>query len=403
MNTKCLYRLVNGQWVHRSSKAQKTILRHFNEGSDGIEGTYDNPEALDKRLKGAQEVGMAEADARIVSIDADLKPSELTIKERNWEKWRRVFELLGDIELSAQPPKPPQLLAPAQEGHGPIVIPQTRLRRYYETLRLFDSTKIHGAFAGYLSNRDDSAKHLQVLFEESCGHFARYANGSETFTPEKRPDPWWQQKHRYRNDEAKALVAALKPETPDVSFSVASSPDGICLDFEPIDYETSPYRTTSETGKAIFEDGKPGKTSGGGGVDLLLRSAKDNLPIIAEVKAPGDTNMFLALVQTLTYAVEFTTPNQTERLKRSYPAYFSDLDLDEKCDIYLIYFAKASPKLLTETKSIADKLLQDPSSPVARRVRRIAFIEATEEIGATEGKPGKKPEFHCTHLAQQAL
>lgn len=39
-----------------------------------------------------------------------------------------------------------------------------------------------------------------------------------------------------------------------------------------------------------------------------LQSRASRLPIIGEVKAKDDTNLFVALVQGLTYAVELTTP-----------------------------------------------------------------------------------------------
>ena len=83
---------------------------------------------------------------------------------------------------------------------------------------------------------------------------------------------------------------------------------------------------------------------GRGGIDLLLRSRDGGLPIIAEVKAPRDGNLFVALVQALTYAAELATANQFERLSGSYRE-FESLDLKQlpRCDIYVIYFRADKP------------------------------------------------------------
>jgi hypothetical protein len=103
MNTKCLYRLANDQWVHYFSNGKTTVLRHFNEGSDGIEGTYRDQEKLTEKLKTAEKISLADADELIAPKDGQLKPSELSIDEANWEQWRRVFEFLGGVELPLKP------------------------------------------------------------------------------------------------------------------------------------------------------------------------------------------------------------------------------------------------------------------------------------------------------------
>ncbi|MEI7729175.1 MAG: hypothetical protein WCO56_06370 [Verrucomicrobiota bacterium] len=391
MKKTCLYCLSTGEWVHYSSSGKTIKLRQFKNGPEPEEYKSSNPgdeDRLAKRLINAKEVSFAEVGARIVSEDSELIPSKLRVNE-DWEKWRKVIIFLEENKLQIQSP------AEKKRDGGSIVIPQTRIRRFYESLRLFSSVAIHGSFAGYLtkkhnsSGRNDCAAHLQVMFEESADHFARYKNTKDRFAPptKQREDPWWQRPKENKGHTAKALVASLKPDTLPPFVPVVFKDDG-ALDFTPIDYEVSPYTTSNAT----FEDGHHGRKSGQGGVDLLLQSNDQaKLPIIAEVKAPGDTNMFLALVQTLTYAVEFTTPNQLLRLKTSYEQQFKVLPADAKCDIYLIYFAGPSPELLEETKAITDKLLADASSSVAQRVRRIAFIEA--------GKPGTL-KFRCTHLSQ---
>jgi hypothetical protein len=261
---------------------------------------------------------------------------------------------------------------------------------------MFCTDDIHKAFAQYLArDKKQCAERLQVLFKESNDHFGRYENIDRSFcesTDRSWHQEWLAGSPRFAGHEAKTLVALLSParcaDLREVDCKLAK------LDFRVVDYEVSPLRTEG----ALFESGKKGKSSGAGGLDLLLQASDGDVPIVAEIKAPGDTNMFLALVQTLTYAVELTTPNQLERLRRSYPVHFRQLPLGAKCDIYIIYFAGHSPRLLKETMRIADKLMADLGCPISRRVRRIAFIQASLPKEKTE----TKPTFCCTHLAQPA-
>ena len=147
------------------------------------------------------------------------------------------------------------------------------------------------------------------------------------------------------------------------------------LNFDPVDYEVSLWRTT---GNAVFEDGRSGESSSRGGLDLLLRSQDGGLPIVGEIKAAGDTNLFLALIQSLTYAAELTSTNQFDRLKKRY-GHFAALDSARpRCDVYLI-FLDNEPKLMKRTVEIARLLLADPTSPVATKVRRIALVRASCE------------------------
>jgi hypothetical protein len=125
-----------------------------------------------------------------------------------------------------------------------------------------------------------------------------------------------------------------------------------------VDDEISPFRTT---GGASFEDTATG-TSGGGGVDLLLGD-RDGSLLIGEIKAPGDSTLFLALIQSLTYALELTTASQMLRLKTCYPNAYAGLQSHDegqgcRCDILLIYREGDNPKLLDQSPALARQLLK---------------------------------------------
>jgi hypothetical protein len=165
----------------------------------------------------------------------------------------------------------------------------------------------------------------------------------------------------------------LQPNAEATPVQIAGGPA-----FRVVDYEVSLFRTT---GGATFEDGKAGTSSGSGGMDLLLQDSESRIPIVGEIKASTDRDLFLALIQALTYATELTTPNQLIRLVGHY-APFNFQTRDRQCDIFLIYDRfGVPPKLVQETQMLATQLLAVQTSPVARRVRRIAVVSANLREG----------------------
>jgi hypothetical protein len=107
-------------------------------------------------------------------------------------------------------------------------------------------------------------------------------------------------------------------------------------------------------------------------MDLLLECR--GIPVVGEIKAKRDANMFFALVQGLMYAAELATENQLRRLKDHYN---KDKEVFEKtnktrCDLFIIY--EETPKLLNEAKKIAKLLMQNGS--VNEHIGRIAFLSA---------------------------
>lgn len=81
-------------------------------------------------------------------------------------------------------------------------------------------------------------------------------------------------------------------------------------DFEYIEREVSPLRTT----KAKFDNGKPAKSSGTGGLDFIGWNTTKKLPVLGEIKVLNDQNPFYAIIQLLTYLSEISTQNQIDRI-----------------------------------------------------------------------------------------
>lgn len=377
------------QWTHVSKQADTVKLRQFcPEYREQKLSERVNAAELDRLNKSSERFEISFITTK--TEDAlDFRACELKVDDRaDQERWRAVIERLEELwQARALPNSALCVKAPAS-GVAKRIIPQTRLRRFYESLRLFSSFHIHEALAGYLSDsRNETCNHLQVLFEESFHHFSKYDCSDTRF--QNRASPGWRSDYL---DETQAFAycvqARCNPEINKGPHKV-SGRDG--LDFIAVDYELSPLRTPNG---ALFEDGKPGNSSGAGGMDLLLRSEENGLPVVCEVKAKGDTNMFLALVQSLTYISEFSTGNQIRRLCRenTYRNDFGKLSDTSQWDAYVIFPAGDEPKLLHETKGIADRLLKAKDSPIGSRVRKIAFITAKFEAS-------RAISFNCVHLS----
>ena len=372
MSKTCLLRLSDKTtWIHYSRGRKTAVARRYADPGSPTEEyklPEEDPELEGRRLAGATEVGLAKANAYLVELGCPYDPRTLRVKQT--DEWAEVFKYLDQIELEAE--GTPEIPAPAARADVLLAkaIPQTRLRRFYESLRLFARDEIHAAIAAYVSDPGSCVGTLQTLFGESANHFARYKNVDQHFHPENRS---WRVAAPAEKLNANSLVGSLDPASWPTGISVSSETTN--LNFDPVDFEISLWRTA---GNAVFEDGRSGESSGRGGLDLLLRSQDGGLPIVGEIKAVGDTNLFLALIQALTYAAELTSTNQFDRLKKHYGQFTALDSASPRCDVYLI-FLDDEPKLMKRTVEIARLLLEDPMSPVATKVRRIALVRASCE------------------------
>lgn len=235
-------------------------------------------------------------------------------------------------------------------------IPVTKLREFYKFLRIF-STVTHLKILEDF-NRKNNYKILIKIFEESQVHFAKYCSIDSFASSSKR----------------KALpslpISALKGTNDIVAIlesnkinKINKNPD---FDFEFIDREISPLRTT---GGIKFETGKSGKSSGTGGLDFIGKNIKDGLPILGEIKVGNDENPFFAVIQLLTYLSEFTTHNQLERIR--YTNLFKNSNTKLKSDKFYLYILLSNYNLKSELK----KKILNESQELAKKIKTIGNIK----------------------------
>lgn len=403
MGTPTIYRTKDGKWFHHSSSAKATKLRWYVPDGDELkEQRVDHSNSDDKRecdrlLESSSRFTFQQIAALVedvLSIDvaesANAHSTGLTgLPISRTDDWRAIFQRLTELDSAGQLDGGGHLathqLVARQHRQDLDLIPQTCLRRFYEVLRMLNSAEIGERIADYLGSQSRSDR-LQTMFSESMQHFAHYQNVSEGFRPERK----YHSVDKYLRDStqfAKCLQARLR-STQGTLHSLECD-TGSSVSFSFVDYEISPFRTT---GHGMFENRKVG-SSGGGGVDLLLREEATGIPIIGEIKAATDRDLFLAFIQSLVYAVELATLNQRERLAKVYPSAFGDTDSATQVGIYLIYEDTCDPRLLTETRRLADDLMAKADSPVGRTVRCVRFVE-TGSDGAGDFA------FRCFHTSK---
>lgn len=242
------------------------------------------------------------------------------------------------------------------------VIPQTAMRRFYDLLRNFPSYEFHLAA---LNECLRVPLQLDNMIQRSFGHVSQYENGGEPFH-DRGPSGVPTQKRRESSklpDRFVRLLSEGRVQANDELFR-----------FTYVDYEVDPLRTT---GGAKFEDGRPASS---GGIDALLSHQVDHLPIVGEVKAAKDATLFLALIQSLTYAIELVTPTQRRRLLTAYPDRFEFPETSSHVDIYLIQVNPPkddwAAKFMSGVEQLSAKLLAQPFS--SGILRRIACLSAPD-------------------------
>jgi hypothetical protein len=207
---------------------------------------------------------------------------------------------------------------------------------------------------------------LAERFALSVAQFARYRNPKQPF-------------------HERGAYAAIPPEAPPeiahtVDFAallarrrrwtVEGRPD---LAFSYVDREPDCMRTSP--GQKL-EDGKPSKNQIT--ADLLLRSAGDGTPIVAELKIRDDQDAFYGLVQALAAAAHLVTASQRLRLHNVYEFPPASGTGGPYVDVYVVLhdhpMKGLRPEILEKSANIASRLLENAS--VASLVRRIEFLHS---------------------------
>ena len=233
----------------------------------------------------------------------------------------------------------------------------------------------------------DHPEELATEFAESVARFSSYANLKDPFYPPRRPRTWSDRIQR-TNDVVLRLEAqnGLKPA--DAPNRVTKHGAGAAVTAVPASRLASDYvarellvhRTTSP---AMWEDGS--RNVGGLRLDVLLADSEDATPIVGEVKLPGDTDSFFALVQALACAAHLVTVNQYERMRLHLKAVeLPELATDPRVDVWVLSVTppgsepgqprrgKYLADLQSATEALAPLLMAQDG--IRRSVRRIADL-----------------------------
>ena len=183
-------------------------------------------------------------------------------------------------------------------------VPKSEIRSLYNFLRECTRTGLHLKMAKAIQeNTEPLAEMLSVSF----GQCRSFNNREQGF-------------HNGRgNGETKFTTDLLNSETLANRVLVQLPDCGIDqgFPFTFVDYELSPFRVAKPRTVQTHISNKQKNVQKKGRIDVLMHDGKGT-PIIGEIKAEDDTNLLVALIQSLAAAVEFATPNQLARLEQVY-------------------------------------------------------------------------------------
>ena len=269
-------------WCHYSRRANTLKLRRF---SNGAVYEVDNADESDVE----EWLPLSECK-KIVKQQGDF-----SIK--NCVLWSQILDLLntGNRTSNTQ-----------HNTQQRVTVPVTRLRRYYSSMRLFEKA-FFLAFADMYCKKPSL---METLWNQSRNQFLPYDNQDGWGQGDRKELPKFQGELSdvSKTDEFTSYLCGSRLAESDYTY---------------VEREINPWRTRN----GILPNNEAATKTGRGGMDLLLRSPEGR-PVVGEVKVKDDWNCFFALLQAMTYAVELSTQNQFNRLRRTFPNYFAEIDVN---------------------------------------------------------------------------
>jgi hypothetical protein len=151
-----LLRDVTGRWFHISRRQTTVVMRPLDASGPDVRFTSPGTTELERMVEGGEIYSLGRIVTELAGIivfpPRGFKSTEL-------ERWREVTAALGEVKTSPRQPAPSSLL-----------VPISRLRRFYETLRLVNTVPVHEAIAEHLARDPERADILDTLFAESIRH-----------------------------------------------------------------------------------------------------------------------------------------------------------------------------------------------------------------------------------------
>lgn len=329
--------LLGPVWCHLSDGNDTRKLRRYANGTiyeiDANEGDIETFVSLEhcKKLVKAKSYKFAEADV-----------------------WTAIF---NQLESGLYSTETPTITQPATQ----IIVPITHLRRFYESLKLFDDATFKN-LAEFYSRYPQS---LERLWQLSHKAFDTYRN----------PDGWGQSSREPLPQPPKSL--SLVTSTDEFTAFIKESRFGTEEQgYTFVDREINPRRTR----QGVFSDNLPATKSGRGGMDLLLRSVENGFPTVGEVKVKKDKTAFYALIQAMCYAVELSTASQLQRIKSHFPA-FHDLIVEEaKVGIVILL---VNPRSDSTRQAVTELLQIMNKRRKCAKLGRVVMLENKGDTWAT--------------------
>jgi len=254
-------------------------------------------------------------------------------------------------------------LPEATEGKEPP--PWTELREFYTYLRQASNRYVVNPLASLMAGgckegACPGVRFLEELFARSFEQFRKFSNIDEDFMPE--------QCRREPREDPKEFAIRL------VTWLEKSSNSKTALPLKYVAREINPRRVTAAGARE----------SGTGGMDVLFATTTEpSLPVIGEIKADSDRPIFLALVQSLAYAVEMVTDNQVQRLvnSRKYGEQFRQIASSEsshRAEICLLLEkgSREKAKRMEAVAGLAKRLMGNKRSLLCQKIRAISCYEA---------------------------
>ena len=222
--------------------------------------------------------------------------------------WSRI---LGLLNVGQRAPDADRKATPTER---PKVVPQTRLRKYYDSMKVFEKA----FFAAIAEMYEKNPSLLEKLWNDSRRQFSTYEN----------QQAWVQSKRK----SLPRFCGPLNDVSNTNEFTAFFMNNGLAdSGYDYVSRELNPWNTR----QGVFANDLPATKTGRGGMDLLLRTS-EGLPVVGEVKVREDKNCFFALLQAMTYAVELSTPNQIKRLQLTYPNAFAALGPNTVIEVAVI-------------------------------------------------------------------
>jgi len=232
----------------------------------------------------------------------------------NIDAWREILKsLTSSADLQVEEKVPNKVQVEQRQTAESIAVPICRMRGLYDRVkelnkslgRPMESSAANSAKKALATEyAKDEAAAIKKIWNASHNEILKFKNRQDwrNIGKRKQLEPHKGPMRAINTTNDFAAFVQVQPLTFDHNRKT--------IEWRYVTRELSPLTTRG----GFREGGLPASSSGSGGADLILLTPENHFAI-TEVKVRNDSNAFYALIQALTYAVEFSTPSQIGRLR----------------------------------------------------------------------------------------